>query len=394
MTPEDLLKQVEEHMKTAAAAQGGAVLEAVVKHLAERYPVPGPGAGPMATFGQQIATNEAFKQWIKDGETTGRFGNFGPVKINHPIYSMGPEGYLPPLLRGGVTEAEQKDVTASQFPVASTVLPFAPFPRRRFRVRDLIPVAGIGTPKVDYARITGFSNNAATQIGEGALKGQSEITTELVTETAQMIATFMPVSRQALMNVPGLRAWLDATMEYFLTLEEDRQLLNGTGVNSLRGILNVPGVLTLNRGTDTHLDAIRKGITDIQTSMGSGTNVSGFDPTGIVLHPDDAETLDLQKDGNNRYLLIPEGGPPVESGVTSGRRIWALAPVVTPAMMAGTALLGAFDIGSTLLIYEGLQTRVTDSHSDFFRRNLLAFLVEYQAMHPIYFPKAYLKLVF
>jgi len=393
MTPEEFAAIVDKAVAEASGKSGAALIEVMQKHLSKILPIPsGPGALDYAikTIGQQVAENETFKSWTKDGASTGKFGNFGPFLVNHPLYSLKEGETLPPL-----SNLVTKDVTATQFPVPSTFQPFGPFPRRKSRMRDVIPTAAIGTPRVDYAQITGFSNNAGIQVGEGALKGQSEIATVALQDTVQTIGTFMPVSRQALTDVPQLRAWLDTTLEYFLTLAEDNSILNGTGVNSLRGILNVSGIVTLNRGTDTYLDCIRKAVTKVQTAYGSGTDVSGFDPTGIVLNPADAETLDLQKDAQGRYLLLPGGfPPPADRPISTGRPVWGLTPVVSPAIASGTALVGAFDVGSTLLIYEGLTVRMTDSHSDYFRRNLLAVLAEYRAMHPIYFTKAYCRIQF
>lgn len=385
MTKEELLTFFNEKLKEGNVQNAAAVITAVTDHLKTVLPTP---TRPMLVAMKSLAEQVIDGGFVEYITRTGQLGNFS-VTLDHPIYSVKPGEYRQPFLKGGWIEA--KDVTASQFPTATTVLPFTPFPRRRAHVRDLMPVAGIGTPKVDYAEITGFSNNAGTQVGEGTSKSQSEITTTNRSDTAQTIANFMAVSRQALQDIPQIRAWLEQTMEDFLMYEEDDQLLNGTGVNSLRGILNA-AIQTRAQGTDTMLDSIRKGVTDVELAVGSGADTVGYTATGLVLHPRDAEEIDLLKDTTNRYLLLPDGEAPTNLPVLSGRRIWGLAVITTPAIAQNTALVGAFDVGSTLLIYQGLQMAASDSHASFFRQNMIALRLEYRAMHPIYSPKAYVKI--
>lgn len=386
LTPEGLLQFFTEKLQEKSAEHAEMFAKFVGERLKDYTPA-APQGPQYKSISQQVLESE-FPTWIK---RTGRLGEFA-LPVQDPVYDVaGSDRYIPPLI-GGKWFA-QKDVTSSQFPTATTVLPFTPFPRRRRRVRDLMPVQGIGTPAVNYAEITGFSNNAGTQVGEGTNKPQSEITTTLRSDNAQTVANFMAVSRQAIQDVPALRSWLESTMEEFLYYEEDDQLLNGTGVNTLRGILNA-AILTRAQGTDTMLDSIRKGITDIQLALGTGADTVGYQATGLVLHPRDAEDLDLLKDTTNRYLLLPEGEAPTDLPSTSGRRIWGLSVVTTPAIAQNTGLVGAFDIGSTLLIYEGLQMRASDSHANFFRQNMIALLLEYRGMHPIFSPRAYCRISF
>jgi hypothetical protein len=71
-----------------------------------------------------------------------------------------------------------------------------------------------------------------------------------------------------------------------------------------------------------------------------------------------------------------------------------LPVAVTPAIAAGTGLLGAFDIGATLWTYEDLELAMTDSHSDWFTKNLIAVRAEFRELLAVYFPKAFCRLAF
>lgn len=394
LTPEKFMERVEAMIKASGlevgAAQGAAISAAVLTNLNEHLKTFGltPRAADVATrtFGQVIAEDKELLNQLAVAKTTGKFGNMTIGRVAAPLWEFKVGDY-----QAGLGAVSYKDVTASQFPVPATVLPFARLPRRQFHIRDLVNVAGIGTPKVDYARITGFSNTAGPQVGEGALKPQVEISTTLVSDSERTMGAFMPVSRQAVSDVPGLRAWVDGTLEEFLLMKEDDELLNGIGgASDYTGLYNVAlaaGRVQL-QGGDSKLTAIRKAITQVQTGLGSGVNRLGFNPTGIILPPEQSEAIDLLTDTSGRYLLEPLDRTAAVQSVNTGRNIWGLAPVVTPAMNATRALVGAFDIAATYWIYEGLTIRVTDTHADYFRRNLLAFLGEWRGMLSTYFPNA------
>jgi hypothetical protein len=52
---------------------------------------------------------------------------------------------------------------------------------------------------------------------------------------------------------------------------------------------------------------------------------------------------------------------------------------VTTAATEGTGLVGDFRAHSALLVRQGLRFKVSDSHSDYFIKNLLAILCEMRA---------------
>ncbi len=386
-TREQLLKDIDELVRKATDENAKGMLEKMREMLHQaRGPVPGAGA-ERKTAGQRFAEDEAIRSFARD-----KAKNSAPVQVGLHGYDLKPGDRVEPFASRAAKAAEQieavlKDVVSGQFPSERTYLPFFPLPQRELRIRDLMPVAGIDTPQLEYAQITGYSNNAKG-MAEGLAKPQSEITTAVRLEAAKLLATFIPVTRNAIEDVGQLRNYIDSVLEYFLQLEEDRQLLSGIGNVEFTGLLNTPGILTRNGAGDTsngQLDTFRKSITDLQTAFGD----AGFSPNGLVMHPADWEERELAKDSTGRYILIPSTGTP--SG-GSEQRLWRVPVVVTPAISQGTALMGAFDVGCTLWVYHGLNLRVTDSHSDWFTKNLLAILAEFRELFAVYFPKAFIKI--
>lgn len=385
-TKDQLLTEIGELMKRANSEQATTMLEQVRQLVVSRTAVPG-GGPERKSPGQQFAEHDAIRSFARD-----KAKHSAPVEIDAHGYNLKAGERIEPFATRLAKAAEamglsMKDVTSSQFPAERTYLPFFPLPQRELRIRDLMPVTGIDTPQLEYARITGYSNNAAG-VTEGGTKPQSDITTQVVLETAKLLATFIPVTRNAIEDVAQIRSYIDSVLEYFLQLEEDRQLLSGTGGIQMTGILNTTGILVQDGTGDTspgQLDTFRKAITKIQVAFGD----AGFQPTGFVMHPNDWEELELAKDTTNRYVLIPMTATPAQG---SEQRLWRVPVVVTPAIPENTALLGAWDIGATLWVFHGLTLRVTDSHSDWFAKNLLAILAEFRELFAVYFPKAFCKI--
>lgn len=388
----DFKKALQDAVAEAGQKSGTDIVKAVQDKIEATFPVMHRGelAFPKSPA-LQFVESEAYKMYSKDESMK----HSAKVQVEHPDYSIGPTDRWEPASKGGYA-TKANEAVSSLFLVPPRTLPPQLMPQRTGRVRDLLPVAGIDTPSIQYTRVTGLSNQAASVV-ELATKPQSWITTENVSAGSVLIATFIPVTRQAIRRHAFLRNYLENVLTYFLSLEEDRQLLQGAGGNDLTGLLNTVGVnsLDLSSLSVNQLDGIRMAVTDIQTAMQFS---AGFQPTGVIMHPNDWEDVELEKYTEdtggtpkltNQYLLMPAGAAP--SGVP--QNLWRLPVIVTPAMPEGTRLVGAFDIGAQFFIYTPLQMFATDSHSDWFAKNILAILAEYEAMLAVYFPQAFIKVV-
>ena len=109
------------------------------------------------------------------------------------------------------------------------------------------------------------------------------------------------------------------------------------------------------------------------------------------MHPRTWETISLIKDAQNRFLLIPYDSPTGE-GVPQPPRVWRVPVVVTPAMPVNQALMGAWDIGAALYVYKALSMAITDSHADWFQKNLLAIRAEWRELLTVTFPKSFISI--
>ena len=240
---------------------------------------------------------------------------------------------------------------------------------RAMRVRDLFNVQQTSTNLVEYFRVTGFTNNSATTAERS---GSPETFTSYPQSTLTIAGAQAPVRnighyevahRNVLADEPAMRGIIDNELLYGLRLTEDDQILNGDGTGTnLTGITQTSGINTQALGSDTRIDAMRKAITKIALAY--------YEATGIIVHPNDLEGIELEKDGDNRHMMA------ASVALGSESRLWRLPVVETAAITEGTALMGSFGIGATLYDRMEGNIRVSENHSDFFVRNAIAILAE------------------
>jgi hypothetical protein len=231
---------------------------------------------------------------------------------------------------------------------------------------------------VTYVQEDSFTN-AADTVAEGAAKPESAETFNLVTELVSKIAHFLPVTDEMLEDVAQLRTLIDNRLVMGVQLEEEDQLLNGDGTApNISGILDRTGLqTTITVGADTAADAVYQMVTDIREAF--------YEPNGIVINPTDWGSVNfrLAKDGSDQYFA---GGP--FTVVRDGTEIrvetfWNLDVVVTPAIAAGTVLVGDFT-QAQVFRKGGLSVEASNSHSDYFIKNKTAIRAEERVALAVY----------
>lgn len=261
--------------------------------------------------------------------------------------------------------------------------------KRISRVRDLFPVQQTNTNMIEYFRVSGFTNNAAAVAERSgsafAAKPQSSMTVVGVQAPVRTIAHFEVAHRNVLDDEPTLRGIIDNELLYGLRLVEDDQILNGDGTGSnLTGIRNTSGIQTLNWSAgvagDSRIDAVRRGITKALLAY--------YEPTGVIVHPNDMEDIELTKDDENRHIMV------MSVSLGAEARLWRLPMVSSPAITEGKALVGSFGIGATLYDRMEGNIRIAEQHSDFFIRNAVAVLAEERIALAVKRPESFVEVSF
>lgn len=267
-------------------------------------------------------------------------------------------------------------------------------PQRTKRVRDLFPSRQTTAAVIEYFRLSGFTNNAAA-VSErsgspSTFTAKPQSTLAFVGEQAPVrtLAHWEAAHRNVLADEPQLRSIIDNELLYGLRLQEDAQIMTGDGTGeNLTGITVATGIQTYSWSAgaftpvpDTKADAIRRAATL--------SFLAYYEPTGVVMHPNDWEDVELTKDSNGQYLVavsVALGGEP---------RVWRLPVIETPAMTEGTCVVGAFGTGAQLYDREGPSIRISEQHSDFFIRNAIVVLAEQRLALAVKRPEAFVKVTF
>jgi len=240
------------------------------------------------------------------------------------------------------------------------------FVRQTTKVQEAAPIA--------EANVTDYAGSSGEVSGE---KPEAAIAFEQVTAAVKTLAVWIPATKRALSDASQIRGIIDQELRDDLMEEFEDQLLNGDGAGeNFTGILNTADILAQAWDTDM-LTTIRQARTTLA--------VTGLSyPTAIVMHPNDTETLDLLTDDTGRYYY----GGPAEGGV---QRVWRVPVVESQSIDEGTGLMGDFR-KAVVWDREQASIQVSDSHEDFFIRNMVAILAEMRAAFGVIRPTAFIEI--
>lgn len=247
--------------------------------------------------------------------------------------------------------------------------------RPRLVVADLLGKGTISGNAISYF-VEGALEGAFTTVAEAGAKPQLHVVDPTaVVDSLKKIAGWTKFSDEMIEDLDFIVSEINNRLIYELQKFEEAQLLNGPGTGStILGLLNRSGIQTEARGNlasnDTVADTIFRAITKVSTG-------SGLDADGLVINPADYQGLRLTKDANGQYFGGGFfNGAYGNGGIAEQPNVWGLRTVVTPAIAAGTVLVGAFGQAATVYRKGGLRVESTNSHASDFTSNLVTVRVE------------------
>lgn len=162
----------------------------------------GDDAPQIKSLGREVANHDEVKAYVEGG-CKGTVG-FSVKAITSASGSAG----------GLIVPDRQSDIVA--------------MPRMGLRVRDLLTPGRTEGNSIEYAYQVTRTNNAAGT-AEGGTKPESDYAWAVDNAPVRTIAHWVPVSRQAMDDVPQLESLIDGELRYGLDDKEDAELLMGDG---------------------------------------------------------------------------------------------------------------------------------------------------------------------
>lgn len=239
-------------------------------------------------------------------------------------------------------------------------------PQPKVFLHTLLPPLTATGSSVEFIRETSFTNNAASQQGEGAAKAESDLVVALVEAKIPTIAHFVKASRQALSDSATLAAYLNQRLLDGLLLKLEAQIVSGNGLLATMLGMTAAGQFTAfvpGPAGEGPIDGIRRAVGQL--------NKSNHVANAVILNPDDFTNIELVKDTLGRYVI---GNP---SGA-SGPAIWSVPVVQSTAMALGSFAVA--DLGATNLWKREDASITIGFSNDDFTKNLVTILAEVRAV--------------
>jgi HK97 family phage major capsid protein len=354
-------------------ARGDADLRSRVEALSGTARATGLPAAPTAdrrTIGQQFTQHADIVNFLKHGGHRRNGAWASP-----PVECFGPMQ---------ATTLTEDPASGGKLLVPQYLPGIQPVMFKRLVVADLMASGQASSNSIVYMVESTFTN-AAAAVAEGAAKPESALVFDQKTDPVSKIAHWLPVTEELLEDVAAIQSYIDARLTLGVQLAEEDQLLNGNGTPpNLMGIMNRAGLATAvarNAGAtppETNADAILRQITAIATT-------AYVYPDGVVMNPTNWFTVATSKDTTGQYF----GGGPFSSLPTA--TLWGTPVAVTPSIVANTALVGAFGTMSQVFRKGGIRVEASNSHQDFFIKNLVAIRAEERLALAVYRPGAFGK---
>jgi HK97 family phage major capsid protein len=239
---------------------------------------------------------------------------------------------------------------------------------------DQVPVTTGNT--VRYPILTTRTKASGAVVTPGSAKPYAEYAFDDVTVELEKRAAFVAVAEEYLEDAPFLRAFLNRDLPFMVRQNEETAFATDFYAAVTEGSA-APDIT----GGAGIWDAILAGVTDVRM------NFFG-EPDALFIHPLDWAAASAQKaDTAGTYLT---GGPNQDPS----RNLWGSPArvVISQSAVEGFPIVGAFRLGGKVYRKGDVRLSASNSHDDFFIKNLVAIRGEVRSVLGITYPEAFSKI--
>lgn len=332
----------------------GARLQSVEQHVGGMEHLPGPGAGYGGpSVGSRVleeinSGNSAFDHLVGGnvGSATFKLSTSIKAAITNTPPGGGSDNYMPSdPMRSGVQGEVLRPLTLLE------ALPSRPTNRDSVEFVQMQPTGAAGEQLEE-------GGEKATASFDGALR-RSEIAT---------VALWTAASKQVLADHIALQGEVDRVLR-----GKCRQKLESLIVNGGQGTDANSRIVGLLEQSTAFVPVVGGNQVDVIGEAISAMRTNGYSPDVIVMHPRDWHAISILKsEGEEKHYQLGLPTQPIPPS------LWGLPVVTTPALAQGEALVIDRSF-TTVLDREQAGVQVSNSHEDFFVRNLVAVRGELRA---------------
>ena len=227
---------------------------------------------------------------------------------------------------------------------------------------DCLTVKTLKGNRLRYTRMVSRDDNAGVvletvynpypTLEQDGTKPEGVFTLASAEAAAVKIAEFVVASDEVLEDCPSVASLINDFIITGIEAKKRQQLINGTGTNQMRGLLNQPDILTRvhRAGTgvagDNIWDTFRRALTDLWIQ---GADIND---ACVIMNPLDVEIIDLMKDDEGRYLFSTDNSDCIN------RRLRCLNVKQASSIAAGTAVIGSLKNNWMLYVRKALEIRM------------------------------------
>ena len=228
------------------------------------------------------------------------------------------------------------------------------------KIRDIVNMGTTASKFVTY--ISQAVQTVSEWVDEAGVKISGQPSYEEISEEVKKIAGTVKISKEMLADLAFVQSEINRDLMASIDQAIENALLNGA-VGGINGILT--NAVTFSAGTFAGTvvtpnisDVIRVAIAQIQNA--------NFEPTHVVLNPEDVAAMQLTKTATGEYTY--------PMFLMDVNRVANLIVVSTTNMTAGTFLVGDFT-KSNVRMREAMNVQVGYVNDDF-QRNMVTILAE------------------
>lgn len=234
------------------------------------------------------------------------------------------------------------------------------------RIREISNVGSTTSKFVTYIQQTQQVAPGAEEslwVNEAGAKFNGEVKYEEVSEEVKKLAAYIKVSKEMLADLSFVRSEINTELMEAIEQNIDLSLVNGAGGNDLNGLLSYAPAF--NAGTFAN-SVPAANISDLIRIAKAQIQAANFEPTHVVLNPEDVAKIELTKasDGSYTYPAFWD----------ANMRVAGLIVVSSNNITAGTMIVGDFT-KFNIKFREDMNMSVGYENDDF-TRNMVTILCE------------------